>query len=58
MAVNNVDLNNVPCLVSKDDTALQPHLDLKVYRKKKIIELYGFMDKINIESFDDLINAF
>ena len=35
-----------------------PHLDVKEYSKKKVIELYGFSKVYNIRSFSDLKKAF
>ena len=55
-----IDLENTPYLISEDDTALQPHLDVKEYKSegKQKIELYGFENVVEINSFKDLKNAF
>ena len=40
--VHKIDIKTTPFLISDDDTALQPHVDLQVYSKERKIELYGF----------------
>ena len=34
---HNVDLTKISYLASEDDTAIQPHIDLKVYSKERKI---------------------
>ena len=31
--VHKIDIEKVTCLISEDDTALQPRLDVKVFKK-------------------------
>ena len=54
-----IDIQKTPCLICEDDTAMQPHLDAKVYSKEEEkIELYGFSDVKLIRSFEDIKDAF